>query len=59
MISGFRPNEMMEPVSPTAADSRKPGLERSIKYHRRGLAIAKVKDTCIVEAHGTFLCEWD
>lgn len=57
MISGFRPKDTMVPARPTAADRRKPVLERSIRYHKRGFAIAKVRETCIVEAHGTFLCE--
>lgn len=57
MISGSSPRETIVPARPTAADRRKPVLDRSIRYHKSGFAIAKVRETCIVEAHGTFLCE--
>jgi hypothetical protein len=36
---------MIEPVKPTAVERKNPGLERSISHHRRGLTIARVKDT--------------
>lgn len=58
MISGFRPKEIIAPASPTAAERRNPVFDRSIRYHKRGLAIAKVRETCIVEAHGIFLCKF-
>lgn len=56
MISVLNPIKTIDPASPTAADKRKPGFDRSIRYHRNGLTIIKVRETCIVEAHGTFLC---
>lgn len=56
MISGSRPSETMDPRKLTAEDRRKPVLDRSIRYHRSGLAIARVSETCIVDAHGIFRC---
>lgn len=56
MNSKFSPISNTEPAEPTAAERRKPGFDRSIRYHRKGLTIAKVMETCIVDAHGTFLC---
>lgn len=62
IISWFNPSATMEPARPTAADNKKPGLDRSIRYHRNGLTAARVIETCIVEAQGTFLWKtvsWD
>lgn len=56
MISGSNPINTAEPAMQTPAESRNPGFERSIKYHRKGLTSASVMDTCIVEAQGSFLC---
>ena len=53
-ICGFNPIKMAEPVKPTAAESRKPGFDRSIRYQRKGLTSARVRETCIVDAHGSF-----
>ena len=53
IMSGLMPSSTAEPVSPTAADSRKPGLERSMRYHRNGLTSASVSETWSVDAQGS------
>jgi hypothetical protein len=53
---GLIPNKMAEPVRPTAAERRNPGLERSMRYHRKGLTRARVRETWRVDAQGSFLC---
>lgn len=55
-ISGSTPISTAEPIRPTAAESRKPGLERSIKYHKKGLTRASVSESCSVDAHGRRRC---
>ncbi len=45
---------MTEPARLRAAERRKPGFDRSIRYHKNGLARARATDTCIVEAQGSF-----
>ncbi|KAL2282617.1 hypothetical protein FJTKL_10471 [Diaporthe vaccinii] len=54
-MSGLNPMRMTEPAQATAADSRNPDFDRSIRYHRNGLTMASVMETCIVDAQGTFL----
>lgn len=44
-ISGSTPKAIAVPARPTSIDRRKPGLERSTKYHRTGLTRARVRDT--------------
>lgn len=53
-MSGFRLMTITEPTSPTVDDRRKPGLERSIKYHRKGFTSARLNETCNVDAHCVF-----
>jgi hypothetical protein len=55
IISGFTPSRKRDPVMPTAVDRRKPGMDRSMSHHRRGLASARVADACSVESHANFL----
>lgn len=55
MISDFKPRDTNEPAKPTAADNRNPGFDRSIRYHKNGFTAARVMETCIVDAQGTFL----
>jgi hypothetical protein len=44
IISGLRLRRMVVPKTPTAAERRKPGLERSMRYHRTGFTRASVRD---------------
>ncbi len=52
-ISGFRLRRTEVPRRPTAAERRKPGLERSTRYQRTGLTRARVRETWRVEAQGS------
>jgi NAD-dependent dihydropyrimidine dehydrogenase PreA subunit len=56
-MSGLRLITMAEPTRPTADERRKPGFERSIKYHRKGFTRARLNETCIVDAHCVFRCQ--
>lgn len=56
ITSGLMPSRTAEPATPTAIDSRKPGFDRSIRYHKNGLTSASVRETWRVEAHGSFRC---
>lgn len=56
IMSGLTPMSRREPTSPTAADRRKPGLERSMSHHNRGLTSASVTESCSVEAQGSLRC---
>lgn len=52
-ISGFTPSSTAVPATPTMADRKKPGLERSTMYHRTGLTSASVRETCRVDCQGS------
>jgi hypothetical protein len=56
IMSGFETRRSAVPVAPTPKERMKPGLERSIMYHRTGLTSANVSEACRVEVHGSFLC---
>jgi hypothetical protein len=43
--SGLMERRTKVPATPTRADRRKPGLERSMRYHRAGLTRASVSET--------------
>ncbi len=43
-ISGFRLRRTEVPRRPTAAERRKPGFERSMRYQRTGLTRARVRE---------------
>lgn len=49
IISGFTPSSKPAPATPTAAERRKPALERSMSHQRSGLTSARVMDTCKVD----------
>lgn len=51
---GFVPSNTAVPTMPTKAESKKPALERSIRYHRTGFTSDNVSDTCRVDCHGSF-----
>ncbi len=55
-ISGLIPNSTAVPVMPTKAESKKPALDRSIRYHRTGFTSDNVSDTCRVDCQGSFRC---
>lgn len=42
------------PTTLMDVERRKPGLERSTRYQRTGLTSSRVRETCRVEAHGSF-----
>jgi hypothetical protein len=44
IISGFKLRSTVVPSTPTAADRRKPGLERSTRYQRTGFTRASVRE---------------
>jgi hypothetical protein len=50
---GFEARRRAVPVVEMVVERRKPGLERSIRYHRAGLTRARVRDAWREEAHGT------
>jgi len=43
--SGFVQSTTKVPDIPTAVERAKPAFERSIKYHKKGLARARVRET--------------
>jgi hypothetical protein len=53
IASGFETRRSAAPVVPTAVLRMKPGIERSMRYHRTGLTRASVREACIVEAQGS------
>jgi hypothetical protein len=44
IISGFRPRRIVVPNTPTAAERRNPGFERSTRYQRTGFTRARVRE---------------
>lgn len=56
IMSGFEARRRAVPVAPTKAERRKPGLERSMRYHRTGLTRASVREAWRVDAHGNLRC---
>ena len=56
IMSGLILRRIAEPVTPTAAERMKPGLERSMRCQRKGLTRASVSDACSADAHGSFRC---
>jgi len=54
-ISGLDTRRSAVPVAPTAVERIKPGLDRSIIYHRTGLTRARVREACRVDVQGSFL----
>lgn len=57
IISGFDTSRRVVPIAPTAAESIKPGLERSMRYHSAGLTRASVREACRVEVQGSLRCQ--
>jgi hypothetical protein len=55
-MSGLESSKKKVPVAPTAEESRKPGFERSIMYHRTGLTRNRVRDTWRVDVQGSLRC---
>ena len=53
-ISGLTPSITAVPARPTMVERRKPGFERSIRYHSTGLASASVRETWSVDCQGSF-----
>lgn len=51
-ISGLRLMMIVEPTTPTAEDSKKPGFDRSIRNHKKGFTRVRASETWRVEAHG-------
>jgi hypothetical protein len=60
IMSGFEARRSAAPVVPTAVLRIKPGIERSMRYHRTGLTSARVREACIVEAQGSlrYFCQY-
>lgn len=54
--AGFDNERREVPSAPTVAEKTKPGLERSIIYHKTGLTRASVREAWSVDVHGSFLC---
>lgn len=52
-ISGLTADKTAVPAIPTIAESTKPGLERSTRYHSTGLTSARVRETCKVDCQGS------
>ena len=52
-MAGLMPSSTAVPVRPTTAERRKPGFDRSIKYHSTGLTNASVSETCSVDCQGS------
>ena len=44
-MPGFTRSRIAVPVNPTMVERRKPGLERSMRYHSTGLTSASVRET--------------
>lgn len=57
-ISGFTPSSTTVPAIPTIADRKKPGFERSTRYHKTGFTSASVRDTCKVDCQGSLRLEF-
>ena len=57
IISGFRLSSTVVPKTPTAAERKKPGLVRSIRYQRTGLTRASVREAWRVDVHGNLRCD--
>ncbi len=53
-ISGLIPKSTAVPVMPTKAESKKPALDRSIRYHRTGFTSDNVSETWRVDCQGSF-----
>jgi len=53
IASGFETRRSAAPVVPTAVLRMKPGIERSMRYHKTGLTRARVREACIVDAQGS------
>jgi len=49
--AGLMPSNTPVPPIETTVDSRKPGAERSSRYHSAGFASARVSESCIVDCH--------
>lgn len=56
IMSGLMPRRSREPTRPTAAESTRPVLERSISHHRSGLARASVAEIWSVEDQASLRC---
>lgn len=56
IISGVTMKWSKVPVTPTAVERRRPGLERSIRYQRTGFTNARVRDAWRVEDQGSLRC---
>ena len=54
-ILGLMPSRATVPPTPTTVESKNPVLDRSTRYHNTGFARARVRDTCSVDCHGSFL----
>jgi hypothetical protein len=57
IISGLRLSRTVVPKTPTAAERRKPGFVRSIRYQRTGLTRASVREAWRVDVHGNLRCD--
>lgn len=55
-ISGLTLKAIAVPARPTSVERRKPGFERSTRYHSTGLTRARVNETCNVDCHGSLRC---
>jgi hypothetical protein len=55
-MSGLETSRSAVPVRPTPVERMKPGLDRSIKYHRNGLTRARLMEACKVDAQGSLRC---
>jgi hypothetical protein len=47
---------VLEPKTENRVERRKPVLERSMRYQRKGLTRARVRESWRVEAHGSLRC---
>jgi hypothetical protein len=56
-MSGLIDRSTKVPATPTTAESRNPGLDRSMIYHRAGLTRARVRETWRVDCQGSFRYE--
>lgn len=52
-IPGLTPSNTAVPVRPTTVERTKPGLERSMRYHKTGFASASVRETWSVDCQGS------
>ena len=53
-ISGLISSRAIMPVMPIRLDRTKPDLDRSMRYHRKGLTRARVRETWRVDCQGVF-----